>query len=111
MPEYKVQNVKKSSYIILHYGIFKIGWDWLILLCTFYIAIMVPFNAAFNKNKESQWIDVAVEVLFAIGKTRLSFFKLNLRHMSQFICIDIPFIYSLPFLLDTYMWPAYFSIS
>ncbi|XP_012936081.1 potassium voltage-gated channel subfamily H member 4 isoform X2 [Aplysia californica] len=69
MPEYKVQEVKKSSLIIVHYGIFKIGWDWLILLCTFYIAIMVPFNAAFRESgrfKDSMYIDAGVEVLFAI---------------------------------------------
>ncbi|XP_025102647.1 potassium voltage-gated channel subfamily H member 8-like isoform X3 [Pomacea canaliculata] len=69
MPEYKVQEVKKSKLVIVHYGIFKIGWDWLILLCTFYIAIMVPFNAAFRKQgryKDFIYIDVAVELLFAI---------------------------------------------
>lgn len=71
MPEYKVQEVKKSRFIIVHYGIFKIGWDWLILLCTFYIALMVPFNAAFRKSarfKDFMYVDAGVEVLFAIGK-------------------------------------------
>ena len=70
MPEYKVQEAKKSRYIIVHYGIFKIGWDWLILLCTFYIAIMVPFNATFEREKRSRhsiYSDVAVEILFIIG--------------------------------------------
>ncbi|KAH9498165.1 Potassium voltage-gated channel sub H member 8 [Bulinus truncatus] len=69
MPEYKVQEVKKSGLIIVHYGIFKIGWDWLILLCTFYVAIMVPFNAAFKREgriKEFIYMDVFVEVMFAI---------------------------------------------
>ncbi|XP_076453438.1 voltage-gated delayed rectifier potassium channel KCNH8-like isoform X2 [Babylonia areolata] len=68
MPEYKVQEVKKSKLVIVHYGIFKIGWDWLILLCTFYIAIMVPFNAAFrrhNRYRDFMYIDAAVELLFA----------------------------------------------
>ena len=70
MPEYKVQEIKKSKLVIVHYGLFKIGWDWLILLCTFYVAIMVPFNAAFSKEgrqKDLVYIDVIVEVLFAIG--------------------------------------------
>ncbi|GFO37637.1 potassium voltage gated channel subfamily h [Plakobranchus ocellatus] len=69
MPEYKVQEVKKSSFVIVHYGIFKIGWDWLILLCTVYIAIMVPFNAAFRKSgrfRDFMYIDAGVEVLFLI---------------------------------------------
>ncbi|KAK7506782.1 hypothetical protein BaRGS_00002257, partial [Batillaria attramentaria] len=69
MPEYKVQEVKKSKLVIVHYGIFKIGWDWLILLCTFYIAIMVPFNATFRKQgryRDFMYIDAAVEILFGI---------------------------------------------
>ncbi|XP_048237827.1 potassium voltage-gated channel subfamily H member 8-like isoform X1 [Haliotis rufescens] len=69
MPEYKVQEAKKSRYIIVHYGIFKIGWDWLILLCTFYIAIMVPFNATFQgkrRARHSMYSDVVVEILFII---------------------------------------------
>ncbi|XP_052237698.1 potassium voltage-gated channel subfamily H member 8-like [Dreissena polymorpha] len=68
MPEYKVQEVKKSKFILVHYGLFKIGWDWLILLCTFYTAILVPYNAAFTRaeknQRESIYSDVVVEVLF-----------------------------------------------
>ena len=74
IPEYKVQEVKRSRLILLHYGIFKIGWDWLILLCTFYIAIIVPYNAAFVTHADgpgeraSIVSDVIVEMLFIIGK-------------------------------------------
>jgi len=82
MPEYKVQEVKKSKFILVHYGIFKIGWDWLILLCTFYTAILVPYNAAFSRSerkpnqdhpeemKPSIYSDVVVEILFIMGKNR-----------------------------------------
>ena len=77
VPEYKVQEIKRSKFILLHYGIFKIGWDWLILLCTFYIAIIVPYNAAFvtsnksskNEGRASIVSDVIVEILFMIGET------------------------------------------
>ena len=72
LPEYKVQEIKRSRFILLHYGIFKIGWDWLILLCTFYIAIIVPYNAAFIKpidnERASIVTDVIVEMLFIIGE-------------------------------------------
>ena len=72
MPEYKVQEVKKSKFILVHYGIFKIGWDWLILLCTFYTAIMVPYNAAFTLQEKNQrdsiYSDVVVEILFIFGE-------------------------------------------
>ena len=72
MPEYKVQEVKKSKFILVHYGIFKIGWDWLILLCTFYTAVMVPYNAAFTLQQKNQrdsiYSDVVVEILFMFGK-------------------------------------------
>lgn len=33
--------------IILHYGLFKITWDWLILILVLYTAIEVPFVSAF----------------------------------------------------------------
>ena len=75
IPEYKVQEVKRSKFILFHYGIFKIGWDWLILLCTFYIAFIVPYNAAFvthgdgpTGERDSIVSDVIVELLFIIGK-------------------------------------------
>ncbi|XP_074648334.1 voltage-gated delayed rectifier potassium channel KCNH8-like [Tubulanus polymorphus] len=70
LPEYKVQDARnqKSKFILLHYGIFKIGWDWLILLCTFYIAVVVPYNAAFLQNDKKELLvpDITVEVLFII---------------------------------------------
>ena len=73
LPEYKVQEMKRPRFILLHYGIFKIGWDWLILLCTFYIAIIVPYNAAFvasdnDSERASIVSDVIVEMLFIIGE-------------------------------------------
>lgn len=33
--------------IILHYGLFKITWDWVILIMVLYTAIEVPFVSAF----------------------------------------------------------------
>ena len=76
LPEYKVQGMKKSRLIILHYGIFKIGWDWLILMCTFYTAVMVPYNAAFAGSQKTSIIsDVIVEMLFLIGKFVFSFYS------------------------------------
>ena len=67
---------KRSKLILLHYGIFKIGWDWMILLCTFYIAITVPYNAAFVMTepyheftqRASIVSDVIVEMLLVIGE-------------------------------------------
>jgi len=64
--------MKRSRLILLHYGILKIGWDWLILLCTFYIAITVPYNATFATSqrpsgRDSIVSDVMVEMLFIIG--------------------------------------------
>lgn len=80
VPEYKVQETKRSKLILLHYGIFKIGWDWMILLCTFYIAITVPYNAAFVMTSENGFTqrasivsDVIVEMLLAIGQSLQSF--------------------------------------
>ncbi|XP_036367959.1 potassium voltage-gated channel subfamily H member 8-like isoform X2 [Octopus sinensis] len=69
VPEYKVEVQKKGRGIILHYGFVKVLWDWLIMLCTFYIAIMVPFNAAFIVGefvRTTIYADVAVEIIFGI---------------------------------------------
>ncbi|KAM7541091.1 hypothetical protein Aperf_G00000041807 [Anoplocephala perfoliata] len=70
IPEYKVQDLKASFCILLHYSILKIVWDWLIVLCTFYFAIMVPYNAAFYRDSNERTLrtlDMVIEVLFIIG--------------------------------------------
>ncbi|XP_056157061.1 potassium voltage-gated channel subfamily H member 3-like [Lampris incognitus] len=77
IPEYKVADIQKSRFILLHYGAFKAGWDWLILLATFYVAITVPYNVCFTaveiredgpsaaRNPPSV-SDILVEILFMI---------------------------------------------
>lgn len=79
VPEYKVAAIQKSRFILLHYGTFKAGWDWLILLATFYVAITVPYNVCFTaaegredggagaRNPPSV-SDILVEILFIIGE-------------------------------------------
>ncbi|VDD81701.1 unnamed protein product [Mesocestoides corti] len=69
MPEYKVQDLKASRCILLHYSILKIVWDWLIVLCTFYFAVMVPYNAAFQRDtneRSLRTLDMIIEVLFIV---------------------------------------------
>lgn len=79
IPEYKVADIQKSRFILLHYGTFKAGWDWLILFATFYVAITVPYNVCFTavELKEDGGSgarsppcvsDILVEILFIIGK-------------------------------------------
>lgn len=69
LPEYKTQALKKSRFILSHYGMFKGCWDWLILVATFYVAIVVPFNAAFVKSdRQTMPSDVTVEAMFIIGR-------------------------------------------
>lgn len=68
-PEYKAQSLKKSRFILSHYGVFKGCWDWIILVATFYVAVLVPFNAAFAKaDRQTMVSDVIVEALFIVGK-------------------------------------------
>ncbi|XP_044753445.1 potassium voltage-gated channel subfamily H member 8 [Coccinella septempunctata] len=65
LPEYKTASVKKSRFIISHYGMFKSVWDWLILTATFYVAVVVPYNASFTIiERPSVAVDVFVEALF-----------------------------------------------
>lgn len=77
MFEYKVQEVKKLKYVIVYYGIFKIGWDWLIFFCIFYIVIMVFYNVVFidmesDNSKSFLYFDIVVEIMFIIGRFNLS---------------------------------------
>ncbi|XP_056611639.1 potassium voltage-gated channel subfamily H member 3 [Triplophysa dalaica] len=76
IPEYKVAAIQKSRFILLHYGTFKAGWDWLILLATFYVAVTVPYNVCFTvvggRDESStprsppSVSDILVEILFML---------------------------------------------
>lgn len=71
MPEYKTSALKRSRFVISHYGVFKTFWDWLILVATFYVAVVVPYNASFvdeGHPRISVTSDVVVEALFIVGK-------------------------------------------
>lgn len=69
LPEYKTQSLKKSRFILSHYGVFKGFWDWLILSSTFYVAFVVPYNAAFvQTDRLTVAADVIVEALFILGE-------------------------------------------
>ena len=50
----------------------KTCWDLVILLATFYVAVMVPYNAAFldqtHQDKPTIVPDVVVEALFFVGE-------------------------------------------
>jgi len=48
VPHYRQEVPKTPPHIIRHYSGFKAYWDWLILVLTFYTAVMVPYNAAFQ---------------------------------------------------------------
>ena len=70
LPSYRQEAPKTPPHIILHYSAFKATWDWIILLLTFYTAVMVPYNAAF-KNKTMDDVpllvlDSIVDVIFFI---------------------------------------------
>lgn len=73
LPEYKTSVMQKSKFILSHYGMFKTCWDWLILMATFYVAVVVPYNASFiNVERPSVVMDVVVEGLFFSGKSSLN---------------------------------------
>ncbi|RXM27804.1 Potassium voltage-gated channel subfamily H member 8 [Acipenser ruthenus] len=70
VPEYKVAAIQKSRFILLHYGTFKAGWDWLILLATFYVAVTVPFNVCISVNVFGEKPPVPEYKVAAIQKSR-----------------------------------------
>lgn len=73
IPEYKTTTIEKQRFILSHYGVGKSCWDWLILIVSFYVAIVVPYNATFKDKKAAEsdckidLIDIFVEVVFVIG--------------------------------------------
>ncbi|XP_014677839.1 PREDICTED: potassium voltage-gated channel subfamily H member 1-like [Priapulus caudatus] len=70
LPAYRQETPKTPPHIILHYSTFKAIWDWVILILTFYTAIMVPYNVAFStKSMDTVGllvIDTIVDVIFFI---------------------------------------------
>uniref|UniRef100_A0A668S6U8 PAC domain-containing protein n=1 Tax=Oreochromis aureus TaxID=47969 RepID=A0A668S6U8_OREAU len=69
LPQYKQEAPKTPPHIILHYCTFKTTWDWIILILTFYTAIMVPYNVSFRtKQNNLAWlvVDSVVDVIFLI---------------------------------------------
>ncbi|XP_067097897.1 potassium voltage-gated channel subfamily H member 5-like [Osmerus mordax] len=69
LPQYKQEAPKTPPHIILHYCLFKTTWDWVILILTFYTAIMVPYNVSFKtKQNNLAWLvlDSVVDVIFLV---------------------------------------------
>ncbi|XP_074604833.1 eag-like K[+] channel [Brevipalpus obovatus] len=69
LPEYKAATIKKPRFILSHYGTFKSCWDWLILIATFYVAIVVPYSASFRESDDTPatiYTDVFVENIFIV---------------------------------------------
>ncbi|KAJ8356431.1 hypothetical protein SKAU_G00192250 [Synaphobranchus kaupii] len=69
LPQYKQEAPKTPPHIILHYCAFKTTWDWIILILTFYTAIMVPYNVSFKAKQNSiTWLvlDSVVDVIFLV---------------------------------------------
>ncbi|KAJ8410365.1 hypothetical protein AAFF_G00203460 [Aldrovandia affinis] len=69
LPQYKQEAPKTPPHIILHYCAFKTTWDWVILILTFYTAIMVPYNVSFKTRQNNiAWLvlDSVVDVIFLV---------------------------------------------
>ncbi|XP_006814756.1 voltage-gated delayed rectifier potassium channel KCNH1-like [Saccoglossus kowalevskii] len=70
LPQYKQEAPKTPPHIILHYCSFKSIWDWIILVLTFYTAVAVPFNVAFNTKSMEDYaiivVDGIVDIVFFI---------------------------------------------
>ncbi|XP_077443161.1 voltage-gated delayed rectifier potassium channel KCNH5-like isoform X3 [Stigmatopora argus] len=69
LPQYKQEAPKTPPHIILHYCTFKTTWDWVILILTFYTAIMVPYNVSFRtRQNHLVWLvlDSIVDVIFLV---------------------------------------------
>ena len=75
LPEYKTAAAKKPKWVFSHYGYFKNLWDVVILLATIYVAIIVPYNAAFHGTRYDQGRN---NTIYCLGKKQnFLFAKLN----------------------------------
>uniref|UniRef100_A0A8C5NE68 Voltage-gated delayed rectifier potassium channel KCNH4 n=1 Tax=Gouania willdenowi TaxID=441366 RepID=A0A8C5NE68_GOUWI len=135
IPEYKVAAIQKSRFILLHYGTFKAGWDWLILLATFYVAVTVPYNVCFTvmKGKDDgsssaprsppSVSDILVEILFILdivlnfrttfvstsGQVVYDARSICLHYVTTWLFVDL--IAALPFdLLYAFNVSVYFGV-
>ncbi|KAJ8350465.1 hypothetical protein SKAU_G00255950 [Synaphobranchus kaupii] len=134
IPEYKVATIQKSRFILLHYGSFKAGWDWLILLATFYVAVTVPFNVCFTvggareegspaPRSPPSVSDILVEILFMLdivlnfrtsyvstsGQVVYDARSICLHYVTTWLFVDL--IAALPFdLLYAFNISVYFGV-
>lgn len=58
LPHYRQEAPKTPPNILLHYGVYKTTWDTMILILTFYTAIMVPFNFVFSRKTNDEMSNV-----------------------------------------------------
>ncbi|XP_078795160.1 voltage-gated delayed rectifier potassium channel KCNH8 isoform X2 [Oryzias latipes] len=134
IPEYKVAAIQKSRFILLHYGAFKAGWDWLILLATFYVAVTVPYNVCFmvgggrdegsgTPRSPPSISDILVEILFILDillNFRTTFVSMSgqVVYDARSICVHyattwlfVDLIAALPFdLLYAFNISVYFGV-
>ena len=61
-------SIQKSRFILTHYGVLKTCWDVVILFATVYVAVIVPYYAAFSNDHGNQYMDIVVGTLFVCGK-------------------------------------------
>ncbi|XP_042162685.1 potassium voltage-gated channel subfamily H member 3 [Oncorhynchus tshawytscha] len=134
IPEYKVAAIQKSRFILLHYGTFKAGWDWLILLATFYVAVTVPYNVCFTvvggrdegspaPRSPPSVSDILVEILFMLdialnfrttfvstsGQVVYDARSICLHYVTTWLFVDL--IAALPFdLLYAFNVSVYFGV-
>ncbi|XP_033098473.1 LOW QUALITY PROTEIN: potassium voltage-gated channel protein eag-like [Anneissia japonica] len=70
LPQHRLEALKTPPHIILHYCTFKTIWDWIILMLTFYTAVAVPLNVAFQSKSPGVYvvlvIDAIVDIVFFI---------------------------------------------
>ena len=69
LPEYKTAVAKKPKFVFSHYGYFKCLWDVVIILATIYVAIIVPYNAAFYGAKRATDESEVTSECLAVGES------------------------------------------
>lgn len=68
MPEYKSTVAKKPRWVLSHYGVVKTCWDVLVLMATIYVAIVVPYNAAFHEPVTCRYMRNVVQAAIIVDQ-------------------------------------------
>ena len=88
LPEYKTAVAKKPKFVFSHYGYLKCLWDVIIIIATIYVAIIVPYNAAFYGAKNDETNIENEELFYCSGGNCIKIFVIIFTEISDMFVLS-----------------------